>query len=298
MQPADTLNITDSAKVYISKLANDLVNNPSQVMSNFIEKAIQFGLKVVAAIVVYSIGAWLISKIKHILGRIFQRRGTETAIVTFVNSLVSITLTVVLAIITVGTLGVNTTSLAALLAAGGMAVGMALSGTVQNFAGGIMILIFKPFKAGDYIKAQGYQGYVSEVNIVSTKIRTFDNSIIVLPNGALSNGQIDNFSHNPYHRVTWNIDVAYGSDAKLVKDTLMEIVLSESRILNHETENLPDPVVCISALKDSSVEFYIRAWVKVEDYWGTFYSINEKVYTELPLKGIEFPFPQMDVHVK
>lgn len=295
--PVDTLNIADSAKVHFERISEALATNPGGVLTDLIEHFIRFGLKVLAALVIYSIGVWLIKKIKHILQHIFERRGTEKAIVTFTNSLVSISLTIILVIITVGTLGVNTTSLAAILAAGGMAIGMALSGTVQNFAGGIMLLVFKPFKVGDYIKALGYEGFVTEVNIVSTRIRTYENSIIVLPNGALSNGNIDNFSHNDYHRVTWNVNVAYGSEPGKVKEVVLEILKSDPRILDSTQAAVPDPSVNLSELKDSSVEFVCRAWTKVSDYWPVQYAINERIYTELPQHGIQFPFPQMDVHL-
>lgn len=293
----ETVDIADSAKVALSHLAKELVNDPNQFAVSVWHKGLDFGLKVLAAIAIYGIGAWLIKKIGKLLRKLFERKGTDKMIVTFVTSLVSIALTVLLVILTVGTLGVDTTSLAALLAAGGMAIGMALSGTVQNFAGGIMLLVFKPFKAGDYIKAMGYEGFVVEVNMVSTKIRTYANSIIVLPNGALSGGTIDNFSHKPYHRESWHVDVAYGSDAVKVKEVLLEILKSEPRILDSTKAEVPDPVVHVNALKDSSVEFIAYGWVAVDDYWPVLYKINHEIYTRLPENGIQFPFPQLDVHI-
>ena len=295
--PAENIDLADSAKVALSHLAETLANDPNQFANSLLHKGLDFGVKVLAAIVIYTVGAWLIKKVGRILRKIFERRGTDKMIVTFVTSLVSIALTVLLVIITVGTLGVDTTSLAALLAAGGMAIGMALSGTVQNFAGGIMLLVFKPFKAGDYIKALGYEGFVTEVNMVSTKIRTYANSIIILPNGALSGGTIDNFSHKPYHRESWLVDVAYGSDAAKVKQVLLDIMKSEPRILDSTKAEVADPVVHVNALKDSSVEFIAYGWVAVEDYWPVLYKINHEIYTRLPENGIQFPFPQLDVHL-
>ena len=293
---ADKIDIADSAKVAIGQLAEHLANNPSEVVTTLWHEGLAFGLRLIAALAIYGIGAWLIRKVGRLLRKIFERKGTDKMIVTFVTSLVSIALTVMLVIITVGTLGVDTTSLAALLAAGGMAIGMALSGTVQNFAGGIMLLVFKPFKAGDYIKALGYEGFVVEVNMVSTKIRTFANSIIVLPNGSLSGGTIDNFSHKPYHRESWLVDVAYGSDAVRVKEVLTEILRSEPRILDSTRAEVADPVVHLTALKDSAVEFTAYGWVEVDNYWPVFYKINHEIYTRLPENGIQFPFPQLDVH--
>ena len=232
------------------------------------------------------------------LHRIFERRNTEKAIASFVESLTSISLMVILVIITVGTLGINTTSLAALLAAGGMAIGMALSGTVQNFAGGIMLLVFKPFKAGDFIETQdGFSGTVTDVNIVSTKLTTTDNRIIVIPNGSLSNGTINNYSMNTMRRVEWLVGVEYGTSAEEVKNVLKSIVDGEKRVLYLNTGAPADPLIAINALKDSAVEYVVRVWVKKEDYWDVFYRLNEEIYTVLPSKGINFPFPQMDVHI-
>ena len=288
----------DSAKVALSNLAEEITQNPDQFIQNLLHDAISFGLKIIAAIVIYAVGAWLIKRVKGILHKIFERKHTEKTLTTFVTSLVTITLTILLIIVTIGTLGINTTSIAALLAAGGMAIGMALSGTVQNFAGGIMILLFKPFKAGDYITAQGFSGTVYEVNIVSTKLRTFDNKTIILPNGALSNGNITNYFECKVNRLEWLVDVDYSSDNTLVKEVLIAILKSDPRILNSGTPGAADPFVALNALKDSSVEYIMKAWVRVEDYWSVMYDINEAIFTTLPKHDISFPFPQMDVHVK
>lgn len=294
----DTVNVVDSAKAAIVSLKEQFKEDPSGVLSDLGNQAISFGIKVLIALLIYIIGAWIIRRIKKILHKVFTKKGTDKTIATFVTSLVSITLTVLLIIITVSQLGINTTSLAALLAAGGMAIGMALSGTVQNFAGGIMLLIFKPFKAGDYIKALGHEGFVTEVNIVSTKIRAFDNSIIVLPNGALSSGNIDNFSHNPTHRCSWTINVSYGSDPDKVREILLGMFKGDDRILDSTTPGIPDPTVNLTALKDSTVEFTLRAWVKTDDYWPVLLQYNEELYKKLPAGGVSFAFPQMDVFIK
>jgi len=287
----------DSAKVEITKIAQELSNNPSEFFSELTHKMLEFGLKVLVAIIIYIIGAWLIKLVKRWLERSFARKKSDKTLGTFVTSFVTISLTVLLVVIVIGTLGVNTTSFAALLAAGGMAIGMALSGTVQNIAGGLMILLFKPFKVGDYIKAQGYEGYVLEVNIASTKIRTFANSIIILPNGALFNGTIDNFNDKPYHRVTWKVNVAYGSDVPKAREVLLKLAKDEPRILDSKTPGVPDPVVHLNELKDSSVELLLWAWVKVEDYWPVQFKLNEEIYQNIPASGINFPFPQLDVHI-
>ena len=286
----------NSAKETLEKLATTPIE---ELIPQIIEDIIRFGLKVLLALLIYFIGAWLIKKIRQMLRSIFAKRKTEKAIASFVESLTSIALMVILIIITVGTLGVNTTSLAALLAAGGMAIGMALSGTVQNFAGGIMLLVFKPFKAGDFIETEnGYSGTVTDVNIVSTKLTTTDNRIIVIPNGSLSNGTINNFSMNTMRRVEWLVGVEYGTEAEHVKSVLKSIVDSEKRILYTATGAPAEPLIAVNALKDSAVEYLVRVWVKKEDYWDIFYDLNEVIYTTLPKNGIGFPFPQMDVHMK
>ncbi|MGM9739695.1 MAG: mechanosensitive ion channel family protein [Candidatus Cryptobacteroides sp.] len=279
-------------------MANELINNPDQFFQNLVYDGISFALKVVAALIIYSIGAWLIKCVKGMLRRIFEKRHTEGTLATFVNSLVSITLTILLILVTVSTLGVNTTSLAAVLAAGGMAIGMALSGTVQNFAGGIMILIFKPFKTGDYIEALGYSGRVAEVNIVSTKLRTFDNKTIILPNGALSNGNIQNLFEHEVNRLEWLVSLEYGVDNSKAKEAMIAILKEDPRILDSSTPGAADPFVALNAMKDSSIEYTMKAWVKAVDYWNVKYDINERIYTELPEKGLNFPFPQVDVHIK
>lgn len=299
LHPIDSVGFhPDSAKVALSNIAQEIATNPNQFFEDLIHHAISFGLKVLAAILIYAIGAWLIRRIKNILNRIFERKHTEKTLSSFVTSMVTITLTVLLFIITIGTLGINTTSLAALLAAGGMAIGMALSGTVQNFAGGIMILMFKPFKAGDYIEALGFSGIVNEVNIVSTKLRTFDNKTIILPNGALSNGNIKNYFERKVNRLEWTVNLDYSTDNAKAKEAMMNLLKSDKRILDSATPGASNPFVALNAMKDSSVEYVMKGWVNTEDYWNVMYDMNEAIFTELPKQGLSFPFPQMDIHMK
>ena len=291
--PADSLDLKGSAEKFVEKVTT----TPADVLLKELgSDALQFGLKVLAALAIYFIGAWVIKRIKKLLGNIFERRKTDKAIASFTMSLVSISLTILLIILTVGTLGVNTTSLAAILAAGGMAIGMALSGTVQNFAGGIMLLVFKPFKAGDFIEAQGFSGTVSEVNIVSTKLTTTDNRVIVLPNGSLSSGTINNISQNPIRRLEWKIGVEYGSNIDQARKVILGILNADARVL-HGKDAPDEPNVKLSGLLDSSVEIQARCWVRTDDYWNLLWEINELIYNELPKSGIDFPFPQLDVHL-
>lgn len=301
---ADITAVADSIDVslehHAEKIIEKITTTPAdQLLQDMVHDIITFAFKVLIALLIYFVGAWVIKKIKGMLGKIFVRKNTDKAIASFVQSLTSITLTVLLIIVTVGTLGVNTTSLAALLAAGGMAIGMALSGTVQNFAGGIMLLVFKPFKAGDFIETEnGYSGTVTDVNIVSTKLTTTDNKIIIIPNGSLSNGTINNYSMNTMRRIEWLVGVEYGTAAPDVKSALKSIVDAESRVLYTASGAPADPLIAVNALKDSAVEYVVRVWVKKEDYWDVYYALNEKIYTQLPEKGIGFPFPQMDVHIR
>ena len=291
--PADSLDLKGSAEKFVEKVTT----TPADVLLKELgSDALQFGLKVLAALAIYFIGAWVIKRIKKLLGNIFERRKTDKAIASFTMSLVSISLTILLIILTVGTLGVNTTSLAAILAAGGMAIGMALSGTVQNFAGGIMLLVFKPFKAGDFIEAQGFSGTVSEVNIVSTKLTTTDNRVIVLPNGSLSSGTINNISQNPIRRLEWKIGVEYGSNIDQTRKVILGILNADARVL-HGKDAPDEPNVKLSGLLDSSVEIQARCWVRTDDYWDLLWEVNELIYKELPKNGIDFPFPQLDVHL-
>lgn len=294
--PTDSLN---NVQAEIAAVAEKIATTPTeQLLTDLGNHAISFGLKVLAAIIIYCIGAWLIKKIKVILARIFVKRNTEASIVSFVQSITSIALTIILIIITVGALGIDTTSIAALLAGGGMAIGMALNGTVQNFAGGIMLLVFRPFKAGDFIEAQGFSGTVREVTIVSTKLTTVDNRNIIIPNGALSNGTINNYSQNEFRRVDWLVDVEYGTPSDSTKELLMNIMTDEKRILYAEQGAPADPFVALNELRDSSIQFVMKAWVKASDYWPVKYDINDRIYTILPKNGVSFPFPQLDVNIK
>ena len=290
--PADTLN---NIQAEIAAVAQKIATTPTnELISEFIDKAVAFGLKVLAALLIYTLGVWIIRKVKKIIKGIFDRKKTDAAIASFAMSITSIALTVILIIITVGTLGIDTTSIAALLAGGGMAIGLALNGTVQNFAGGIMILIFKPFKSGDFIETQGFSGTVSEVTITSTKLSTVDNRVIIIPNGVLSNGIINNYSDKPIRRVELTVDVEYGSSSEKVISILNSIIQDDTRILKEPAE----PFIRLSALKDSSIQFTIRLWVNASDYWGVHFDTLEKIYNELPKNGINFPFPQLDVNIR
>ena len=279
---------------------------------------IAFGLKVLAALAIFAIGILLLRWIRSLLKRRFERRKTEPTIASFVISFINISVVTLLVVVSVSALGVDTTSLAALLAAGGLAIGMALSGTVQNFAGGIMLLAFKPFKAGDFIEAQGQSGKVIEVNITATKILTTDNRVVILPNGALSNGTINNYNGRPLRRLEWLVSVSYGVDAEACKKAILAIVNSDERVLqentdmnslykelnitayqlstvNYRMDAIPAPFVALKSLNSNDITFMVRAWVKAADYWDVFFCLQERFYTELPPQGFTFAYPHVEI---
>ena len=294
---ADTLK--HDVQADLTAVAEKILNTPTnELVQELGEKAMNFGIKVLVALVLYFLGGWLIRKIKNLLKRHFDKYDyLDPAIETFILSISGITMWIMLIVAIIGTLGIETTSFAALLAGGGMAIGLALNGTVQNFAGGIMILIFRPFKAGDFIETEGFVGTVTEVTITSTKLTTTDNRVIVIPNGAISNGTINNYSQMTMRRLDLTVDVEYGTSADSACELIQSLIKEDTRILTAETGGKANPFVALSALKDSSIQFSIKIWVKSEDYWSVNYDLLKKIYTELPKNGINFPYPKLDVNI-
>ena len=257
------------------------------------EYVVPFSIKLVVAIIVLILGRWAIKLIQKGLQKAMARRNAEPTLNSFINSLVSVLLTFILIISIISILGVNTSSLVALLASAGLAIGMALSGTLQNFAGGVMIMLFRPFKVGDFIASQGYEGKVSAIQIFNTVILTPDNKTVILPNGALSTGVVTNFNKETDRRVDWVFSISYGDDYDKAKTILQRLCDADPRILKE-----PKVVIELLKMSDSSVDITVRARVKPEDYWAVFFRMNELVYKTFPQEGLHFPFPQMDVHVK
>jgi small conductance mechanosensitive channel len=220
-----------------------------------------------------------------------ERKNVDATIQSFLKSFVSILLNVLLIITVVSALGINTTSFAALLASFGVAAGMALSGNLQNLAGGLIILLFKPFKVGDVIEAQGVLGSVKEIQIIHTILQTPDNKEIFLPNGSLSSGSITNYSKMDTRRVDFTVSVEYGTDVEKVMNALRDIANADSRVLKD-----PEAFIALSSLADSSVNFTFRVWVKGSDYWPVYFTLNKQIYEEFNRQGIGFPFPQLQIH--
>jgi len=251
-----------------------------------------YGLRLVGAIVVLIIGLWLIKRFTKVLSNTMQKRGVDPSLSGFVHSLASISLKILLVIAVMQKIGVEMTSFIAVLGAAGLAVGLALQGTLQNFAGGALILLLKPYKVGDYVNTQGYEGVVKEIQIFNTIITTVDNKTIILPNGATSTAPIMNYSKQPQRRVDWTFGVAYGTDADVAIKIIDEVLKSNDKILKD-----PATFIALSEMADSSVNFTTRAWTNAADYWAVYFDINKKVYEAFNAKGIEIPFPQMDVHM-
>ncbi len=252
---------------------------------------VDIGGRIISAAIIFFIGRILISLIKKFIAKVLVKRNIHAGIQSFVRSLVNILLTILLVVAVIGKLGVETTSFAALLASAGVAIGMALSGNLQNFAGGLVVLLLRPYKVGDWIESQGVSGTVREIQIFHTILTTADNKVIYIPNGALSSGTVINYSKEDTRRVDWVIGVEYGEDYDKVEETVRRIIAADKRILN-----TPEPFLALHALADSSVNVVIRVWVKSQDYWGVYFDMNRIIYSEFNKEGISFPFPQLTVH--
>lgn len=251
-----------------------------------------YGGKLLLALITLLVGLWLIKRLVKVMRRLFSIRSFDKTLQSFLINLVSMTLKVLLIISVITMIGVQMTSFIAILAAMGLAFGMALSGTLQNFAGGVMLLIFKPFKVGDFIEAQGFAGIVTEIQISHTILNTPDKKRIILPNGALSSGPMTNYSSEPQRRVDWVFGIGYSDSIDKAKDVIVNVLSQDNRILTE-----PPPFVAVSELNDSSVDLVTRGWVNAPDYWDVFFEITEKVKKAFDAEGISIPFPQRDVHL-
>ena len=253
---------------------------------------VEYGTSLAYAIIVLIIGLWIANIITKSTKKAMLKSKMDDSLIPFLSSLINSLLKVLVVISALGMLGVEMTSFIALLGAAGLAIGMALSGTLQNFAGGVMLLIFKPFKIGDYIEAQGHSGTVTYIQIFNTILTTPDNKVIIIPNGGLSTNSMVNYSEQKTRRVEWNVGISYGDDAGKAQEVLKKIVAADDRILKD-----PAPFVEIGELADSAVVMKVRVWVNGADYWDVLFETNKNIYEVLPKEGLSFPFPQMDVHL-
>lgn len=290
-----------------------------ELLDKIVTSAVTFAINLAIAFVVFYVGKLIINKIYRLVSGIFVRRDLDRSLATFILSMVRIVLYFILIVSVIGILGIETSSFLALFASAGVAIGMALSGTLQNFAGGVLILLLKPYRIGDFIEVQGYSGTVQEIQIFHTIITTGDNKAIIIPNGGLSTGSINNYSREDYRRVEWTVGISYGDSVDAARAEILRILASDSRIVKkyiaddragrgledpHKSDaarfkSLPadcSPVVFVGNLGASSVDLTVRAWTLTSTYWPVFFDINERIYKELPQAGVSFPFPQLDVH--
>lgn len=266
--------------------------NLENVIEKLIEMAVEYGPKLIGAILVLIIGGWIIKLFTHAFSKMLDKRNTDSSLKPFLKGIVATLLKIMLVISVLGMIGIQMTSFIAILGAVGLAVGMALSGTLQNFAGGVIILLFRPFKVGDYIDAQGYNGTVHEIQIFNTILKTPDNKTIIIPNGGLSTSSMTNYSTENKRRVDWTYGIGYGDDINKAKLVIKRLADEDKRILKE-----PEIFIAVSELADSSVNFAVRAWVNSSDYWDVFFTMNEKIYEAFAKEGLNIPFPQMDIHV-
>jgi small conductance mechanosensitive channel len=266
--------------------------NTENILNQLTEITVEYGPRVIGAIVVFIIGLWVVKAITKAIGRAMDKSKLDVSLKPFLKGMINILLKAMLIISVLGMLGIEMTSFIAILGAAGLAVGLALSGTLQNFAGGVMILVFKPFKVGDFIDAQGYMGTVSQIQIFNTYLKTPDNKTIIIPNGGLSTSSMTNYSAEEKRRVDWTFGIAYGDDVDKARAVVKKLCDADARILKD-----PEVFIAVSELADSSVNFAVRAWVNAADYWGVFFDMNEKVYKTFNKEGLNIPFPQMDVHL-
>jgi small conductance mechanosensitive channel len=250
------------------------------------------GATIIKVALIWIIGRWLSKRLVTLVKKLMVKKNTDASIQTFLVSLIDIVALIVLLIIIISVVGIDTSSFIALFASAGVAIGMALSGTLQNFAGGVMVLLFRPYKVGDYIEAQGQAGTVKEIQIFNTLLQTPDNRIIIVPNGPLSTGIINNYSREATRRVDFSFSISYGDDFELAKKVLMEIIEKDARILK-----TPEPFIELGKMNASSIDITIRVWCNAADYWGIFFDMNKSVYSTFPAKGLNFPYNTITVNM-
>ncbi len=259
---------------------------------DFTEIVLTYGPNIVWAILTLVVGLWIVKMISKGISRGLDKGETDETLKGFLVSFLTILLKIMVFITALGMLGVEMTSFIAILAAAGLAVGLALSGTLQNFAGGVMILFFKPFRVGHFIEAQGHMGTVNEIQIFVTILTSPDNKTILIPNGPLATGSITNFSRQPTRRVDWTFGIGYGDNVDKAYEVIQRMLDGDDRILED-----PKPFMAVKELGDSSVDLTVRVWVNASDYWPVFFRMNEEVYKTFDKEGLSIPFPQRDVHI-
>lgn len=288
---ADSLAITpESMQAAVASLSSLTIAEVVEYVTN---AALSLGSKLIQIIVIWFVGRWLSKRLISMIKTMMMKKKTDASIQTFLVSFIDIVALIVLITIIISVIGIDTSSFIALFASAGVAIGMALSGTLQNFAGGVMVLLFRPYKVGDYIEAQGQAGTVKEIQIFNTLLQTPDNRVIIVPNGPLSTGIINNYSRESKRRVDFTFSISYGDDFELAQSVLLEIIGKDERILKD-----PAPFIQLSSMAASSIDITVRVWCNAADYWGIYFDMNKTVYKTFPAKGLNFPYNTITVNMK
>ena len=264
----------------------------NNIMPSLQAFAALYGLKIIAAIVIFVVGRWVARALRNVAKKMMVKGDVDETLISFVGNLTYITLLAFVIIAALNQLGIQTTSFIAVIGAAGLAIGLALQGSLANFAAGVLMIIFRPFKAGDYIEGAGVAGVVEEIQIFATQLKTPDNKKIIVPNAKMMGDNITNYSAKDTRRVDMVIGVGYGDDLKKVREVLEDILAKDDRILED-----PAPTIGVLELGDNSVNFAVRPWVKTEDYWGAYFDVTETVKRRFDEEGISIPYPQRDVHL-
>ena len=289
MNVAETASSTGLAQTF-SDLSGMTPEGIKQAVTAF---AVSFSVKLIKVLLIWFVGRWVLKRVVRLLKHIMEKHIDNASVRSFVISIIDVVVMILLILMIIGVLGIDTSSFVAIFASAGVAVGMALSGTLQNFAGGVMILLFRPFKVGDFIEAQGVAGTVKEIQIFNTVVHTGDNKVILLPNGPVSTGIINNYSRAPLRRVDFTFSISYGDDFNKAKEVLLALVAEDERVLTEPAA----PFVELGALAASSIDLTVRLWCKQEDYWKIKFDLNRKVYETFPKHGLNFPYQTLTVNV-
>ena len=283
--------LKDTGEAIVEQSA-EVYDQTSMYVDMAIDFAYDYGLKIIGALLIFLIGKWIARRIQNVAVALMQKNNVDETLVSFIKSIIYIMLMIVVVLASISVLGIETTSFVAILGAAGLAVGLALQGTLGNVGSGVLLISFRPFKMGDFVTVGGETGTVAGISIFATTLHTLDNKVIIVPNAAVSAGNITNFSARETRRIDLKFGIGYGDDLKLAKSVLEEIMHADPRVLAD-----PEPFVGVSELGDSSVNFVFRPWVKSEDYWDVYFQMIEKVKLTFDEKGISIPYPQMDIHL-
>ena len=286
---ADTTNVVGFHEM-MSTLSG---MSPDEIRQTITAFVLSFSIKLIKVLLIWFVGRWVLKHVVKLLIRILEKHIDNVSVRTFVISLVDVVVMILLLLMIIGVLGIDTSSFIAIFASAGVAIGMALSGTLQNFAGGVMILLFRPFKVGDFIEAQGVSGTVKQIQIFNTVVHTGDNKVILLPNGPVSTGIINNYSREPMRRLDMTFSISYGNDFGKAKEVLLRLIAEDERVLNEPAA----PLVVLGEMAASSIDIIVRVWCRQSDYWGIKFDLNRKVYETFPKEGLEFPFQTFTVNV-